>query len=41
MTYNPTIINSVVLMSTYPTKEVNCVIEETNSETTPKEVPLD
>ena len=36
--YNPTVINSMVLMNTYPMKETNCVIEETKSEISP---PLD
>ena len=31
----------MALMNSYPTKEINCVIEETKSEITPKEVPLD
>ena len=31
----------MALLNSYPSKEINCVIEETKSETTPKEVPLD
>jgi hypothetical protein len=41
ISYNPTIINSMGLMNTYPSKDINCVIEETKSEITPKEIPLD